>query len=58
MKCPDCGTFMTGHEYAYNDPNHYDGVSEWHCESCNIRIGRWSRKRLTEDEVEPRFGGR
>jgi hypothetical protein len=49
---------MAGCEYAYNDPHHYDGVSEWHCKSCNIRIGRWSRKRLTEDEVEPRFGGR
>ena len=32
------------------------GVSEWQCPACAIRIGRWSGKRLTGNEQEPRYG--
>jgi len=44
-------------EYAYNHPEHYDGISEWACESCGVRIGRWSGKVLKDGEIEKRFGG-
>ena len=43
-------------EYAWDDPNHYDGVSEIKCESCGTRWGRWSDKELKEGESEMRFG--
>jgi hypothetical protein len=58
--CPDCGGPMMGVEYGYGDPHRYDGISEWRCESesCGVRIGRWSGKRLKPGEAELRFGGR
>ena len=43
-------------EYAWNDPDHYDGVSEIDCRDCGKRYGRWSGKELAEGEKEPRFG--
>lgn len=52
-----CEQHMTGIEYWYNSPNRYDGVSEWRCEKCGIRIGRWSGKELAEGEEEKRYGG-
>jgi hypothetical protein len=36
-------------------PYHYDGISEYHCTTCEKRIGRWCGKKLAEDEVEPPF---
>lgn len=35
----------------------YDGISEWRCEKCKIRIGRWSGKELKAGEWERRYGG-
>ena len=57
MNCPDCSKPMIGVEYAWGNRNHYDGVSEWDCESCHLRIGRWSKKRLESGEQELVFGG-
>lgn len=57
MNCPDCKQQMIAVEYSYDHPDHHDGVSEWWCEPCDIRIGRWSKKRLGKDESEKRYGG-
>lgn len=46
-----------GVQYSYDSPEHYDGVSEWRCPDCKLRIGRWSGKRLADGEPELRFGG-
>ena len=56
MNCPDCGTQMYGLEYAYPHPDRYDGVSEWGCPKCQLRIGRWTGKRLAAGESEPPHG--
>lgn len=57
--CPKCGSDeqICGVEYAYDDPEHYDGISEFHCMKCNARWGRWTGKILNEGEYE-RKGGR
>lgn len=56
--CPKCGSHEVGGvEYSYDSPQHYDGVSEWHCMECHTRWGRWSGKILGEHEVEEIFGG-
>ena len=47
---------VIGVEYAYDTPEYYDGVSEWLCAVCGIRVGRWTRRTLKENEVEPVFG--
>jgi hypothetical protein len=54
---------MVGVQYGRvatkDNPCHYDGVSEWRCETTNCaqpRIGRWSDKELVGDEHEPPFG--
>lgn len=54
--CPYCGSPITGVEYHYSSPNHYDGISEWWCQLCNIRWGRWSGRELKPGESEPRYG--
>lgn len=54
--CPECGGEMMGCEYPYGDPLRYDGISEWRCMSCGVRVGRWSGKRLQPGEAEPPFG--
>lgn len=56
--CGSCGNIvnLTGCQYDYNEPEHYDGVSEWHC-SCGARTGRWSGRVLATGEVEKRFSG-
>lgn len=54
--CPDCNGYMIGVEYSYDSPEHYDGISEEMCIDCKIRIGRWSGKRLADDEIETRYG--
>lgn len=54
--CPKCaGTVWIGIEYAYGNKFRYDGVSEWMCQGCNYREGRWCGEELTGNEVEPRF---
>jgi ribosomal protein L37AE/L43A len=59
--CPKCGVItnkdIIGIEYAYGHPECYDGISEWRCDKCNTRWGRWSKKILIGDEYEKRFGG-
>lgn len=49
---------VMGIEYGYASPERYDGISEWQCPHCRIREGRWTHKRLADDEAEKRFGGK
>lgn len=59
LACPKCGSLdVGGVEYTYDCPEHYDGVSEWHCLKCHTRWGRWTNKILGEHEVEKVKGGR
>ena len=58
-KCTKCGsTNIIGVEYGYPHPEQYDGISEWKCQDCGYREGRWSGKWLQDDEIEKRFGGK
>lgn len=34
----------------------YDGTSEWRCETCGRRWGRWSGRELTGTQIEGRYG--
>lgn len=43
-------------EYGYPHPESYDGISEYTCQSCSYRQGRWSGKELTGDDYENRYG--
>lgn len=57
--CKKCGgTTFIGIEYPYGHPERYDGISEFLCDSCNARWGRWSGKELKDGECEKRFGGK
>lgn len=47
-----CGNPMIGVEYSFDHPYHWDGVSEWRCQTCGVRIGRWSKRVLVADEFE------
>jgi len=47
---------MTGVEYPLDHPQHWDGVSEWWCEQCERRFGRWTKRELQPGESEPRYG--
>lgn len=47
----------TGLEYRGDAPEHYDGISEWHCEVCGTRYGRWTGDILEDGDVEKRYGG-
>ena len=41
--CKGCGSYvLTGIEYAYDDPKHYDGISEWSCSRCGRRWDRFT----------------
>lgn len=53
--CPKCAGEMGLSEYSFDSPYHYDGVSEEDCMTCGYRIGRWCRKELKSDEVEPPY---
>jgi len=56
--CPMCGGKQwVGVEYSYPDRHHFDGISEWHCFTCNRRFGRWTGRELAEGESEPPYGG-
>ena len=58
-KCKKCKSKnMVGVEYGYPSKNQYDGVSEWMCQDCGLRIGRWTGKELEDKEEEIRFGGK
>ena len=62
--CPKCGGHdFTGIQYGRGvgdepplHPCHYDGVSEWRCNGCGTRIGRWSLRQLAEGDHEPPDG--
>ncbi len=43
-------------EYAYDHPEHYDGVSEYSCSRCGRREGRWTGTVLAGGASEPRLG--
>lgn len=56
-KCKKCGSEnIVLVEYAYDNPEHYDGISEIYCQKCGARFGRWSDKELTDGEFEKRYG--
>lgn len=56
-ECPECGCDkMMACEYAYDQVCHYDGVSEYRCQDCGTRVGRWSGKILQKGEHEPPYG--
>lgn len=45
-------------EYRYDHPEYYDGISEYRCQICKTRYGRWSGRILKDGEFEKRFGGK
>jgi DNA-directed RNA polymerase subunit RPC12/RpoP len=47
---------VIGVEYSYDSPERYDGVSEYQCTYCGARFGRWTGKKLEDNELEPRWG--
>jgi DNA-directed RNA polymerase subunit RPC12/RpoP len=52
-KCKKCGsTNVIGVQYAYDSPEHYDGISEIECRDCGARFGRFSGKELSSGEAE------
>lgn len=56
--CTECGKKdWLGQQYRYDSPNHFDGVSEWRCQNCNARFGRWTHKLLGVGETERPYGG-
>lgn len=51
-----CGHIkFIGIEYYGMDTLHYDGVSEYMCEKCKTRYGRWCGTILKRGEGEPPF---
>lgn len=62
-KCKKCGSKnIMGVQYFYPDEkvipfkHQYDGVSEWSCQDCGVRIGRWSGRELKGDDFERKYG--
>lgn len=52
-KCRKCGNKnIISVEYSWDNPNHYDGVSEIDCLKCGYREGRWSGRELKGSEQE------
>ena len=59
-KCPKCGSkniVMVEYGMPYNEDTAYDGISEYRCQDCKRREGRWSGIELKDDEMERRYGG-
>lgn len=56
QRCAASAEHIAGVQYSYDHPEHYDGVSEWVCLKCGLRVGRWTGKILTGGATEPRFG--
>ena len=52
----ECGGKWMGVQYALTTQD-YDGVSEWECMNCGVRIGRWSGRQLSTLQIERRYGG-
>jgi len=55
-KCDCPQDQLLGIQYGIGHPHHYDGVSEWRCRGCGVRIGRWTGNILIAGQWEPRFG--
>lgn len=56
LLCPTCGgQKFCGLQYCLTSED-YDGVSEWICEGCGTRLGRWTKRVLTGGDIEPRYG--
>lgn len=56
MQCHKCHSpNMRGIQYILTDHD-YDGISEWRCDDCGHRVGRWSGLTLGEGELEGRYG--
>ena len=58
LVCPICypHTDLTGLQYRYDHPAHYDGISEYFCQKCDARWGRWTKERLFHGEFEWPYG--
>lgn len=55
-QCGKChGTERTGVQYQ-GTTDDWDGVSEWQCCGCGLRVGRWSGMVLRSGEIEGRYG--
>ena len=58
-KCPKCKSKnITAIEYGYPSPERYDGISEYNCQDCGYRQGRWSELELKEGYIESKFNER
>jgi len=62
-KCKKCGSKnIIGVEYFDIEEklipfkDQYDGISEYRCQDCGFRIGRWSGRELKGDDYERRYG--
>lgn len=56
-RCPRChSNHIETIEYSYQNPEHYDGFSEWKCQDCGYRQGRWTGKELPNGYIESRLG--
>ena len=55
--CPKCKSKnIISCEYWYDNPERYDGISEYMCKDCEYRQGRWTGKELKSGYIEPRLG--
>jgi hypothetical protein len=52
----ECGGVWMAVEYRGTTQD-YDGCSEWECQKCGVRIGRWSGRELSTQQIERRYGG-
>jgi len=60
--CAKCGS-MNVLMIEYCDPtgkipfeHQYDGISEFKCQDCGFRVGRWSGRELIGDDYERKYG--
>lgn len=47
---------ITAVEYSWETPERYDGTSEFRCNKCDRRWGRWSGKELGDGQYEKPYG--
>ena len=59
-KCKKCNSDnVLSVQYGYGgNQEHYDGISEYQCEDCKYREGRWTGTELANDELESVHGSR
>lgn len=63
LRCPKCGSInITMVEYFDPKEKHipfehqYDGISEYNCDDCKTRWGRWSNRILEGNDYEKIYG--